>query len=86
MLLLVQDVLAHRILPGFAHALVFWGFCAFALVSINHFAEGANVGIGVEHSRTFREPDQEFAIVALIEEPAGLLTADRIDAKADAAF
>ena len=37
-------VIRERPLPGFAHALVFWGFCAFALVSMNHFAEGADVG------------------------------------------
>jgi Fe-S oxidoreductase len=33
-------VIRQRPLPGLAHALVFWGFCAFALVTINHFAEG----------------------------------------------
>jgi Fe-S oxidoreductase len=27
-------------LPGIAHAFVFWGFCAFALVTLNHFATG----------------------------------------------
>ena len=30
-------------MPGFAHALVFWGFCAFALVTINHVAAGFGV-------------------------------------------
>ena len=30
-------------LPGLAHAFVFWGFCAFALVTINHFAEGVGL-------------------------------------------
>jgi len=29
-------VIRQRPAAGFAHALVFWGFCAFALVSINH--------------------------------------------------
>jgi Fe-S oxidoreductase len=38
-------VIRQRPLAGFAHALVFWGFCAFALVSINHFAEGFNAGL-----------------------------------------
>lgn len=33
-------VIAQRPLPGLAHAFVFWGFCVFALVSINHFAVG----------------------------------------------
>ena len=31
-------VIAQRPLPGLAHAVVFWGFCVFALVTINHFA------------------------------------------------
>ena len=42
--MLQGKVIRQRPLPGFAHALVFWGFCAFALVSINHFAEGLNGG------------------------------------------
>jgi Fe-S oxidoreductase len=37
-------VIAQRPLPGLAHALVFWGFCVFALVTLNHFAEGFGVG------------------------------------------
>ena len=36
-------VIRQRPLPGVAHAFVFWGFCAFALVTLNHFA----VGLGV---------------------------------------
>src|SRR5579871_3082092 len=42
--LLQGKVIRQRPLPGIAHALVFWGFCAFALVSMNHFAEGLGVG------------------------------------------
>ena len=38
--LLQGKVIRQRPLPGLAHALVFWGFCAFALVTVNHFAEG----------------------------------------------
>lgn len=38
------QVIAQRPLPGLAHALVFWGFCVFALVTINHFAEGFGAG------------------------------------------
>src|SRR5580700_524213 len=38
--LLQGKVINQRPLPGLAHAFVFWGFCAFALVTINHFAEG----------------------------------------------
>jgi Fe-S oxidoreductase len=33
-------VIRERPLPGIAHAFVFWGFCAFALVTIDHIAEG----------------------------------------------
>jgi Fe-S oxidoreductase len=33
-------VIRERPLPGIAHAFVFWGFCAFALVTINHIAIG----------------------------------------------
>jgi Fe-S oxidoreductase len=33
-------VIEQRPLPGLAHAFVFWGFCAFALVTINHIAAG----------------------------------------------
>lgn len=33
-------VIRQRPLPGLAHAFVFWGFCAFALVTLNHLAAG----------------------------------------------
>jgi Fe-S oxidoreductase len=33
-------VIWQRPLPGLAHAFVFWGFCAFALITINHVATG----------------------------------------------
>ena len=33
-------VIRERPLPGAAHAFVFWGFCAFALVTLNHIAAG----------------------------------------------
>src|SRR5271165_3019415 len=42
---LQAKVIRQRPLPGFAHALVFWGFCAFALVTINHFASGVNFSV-----------------------------------------
>src|ERR1700730_2019279 len=38
--LLQGKVIFDRPLPGIAHAFVFWGFCAFALVTINHIAWG----------------------------------------------
>ncbi|MDP8979511.1 MAG: heterodisulfide reductase-related iron-sulfur binding cluster [Acidobacteriota bacterium] len=37
--MLQGKVIRERPLPGLAHAFVFWGFCAFALVTVNHFAE-----------------------------------------------
>ena len=37
-------VVRQRPLPGLAHAFVFWGFCAFALVTLNHFAMGLGIG------------------------------------------
>ncbi|MBL8220856.1 MAG: (Fe-S)-binding protein [Bryobacterales bacterium] len=37
-------VIQQRPIPGLAHALVFWGFCAFGLVTLNHFA----LGFGLE--------------------------------------
>jgi Fe-S oxidoreductase len=36
-------VIRERPLPGIAHAFVFWGFCAFALVTLNHIATGFGV-------------------------------------------
>jgi Fe-S oxidoreductase len=41
--LLQSKVIRERPLPGLAHAFVFWGFCAFVLVTLNHFA----IGLGV---------------------------------------
>lgn len=37
-------VIRQRPLPGLAHAFVFWGFLAFALVSLNHLASGLGLG------------------------------------------
>jgi Fe-S oxidoreductase len=37
-------VIRQRPLPGLAHAFVFWGFCAFVLVTLNHFAVGLELG------------------------------------------
>jgi Fe-S oxidoreductase len=37
-------VIQQRPLPGLAHAFVFWGFCGFALVTLNHFAIGVGLG------------------------------------------
>jgi Fe-S oxidoreductase len=37
-------VIKQRPLPGLAHAFVFWGFLVFALVTLNHFANGLHLG------------------------------------------
>jgi Fe-S oxidoreductase len=39
-----SKVIRERPLPGIAHAFVFWGFLAFALVSLNHLALGLRLG------------------------------------------
>src|SRR6266851_3122457 len=41
--LLQGKVIRERPLPGIAHAFVFWGFCAFALITIAHLAEGVGL-------------------------------------------
>ena len=41
--LLQGKVIRERPLPGLAHAFVFWGFCAFALITVNHVASGFGV-------------------------------------------
>jgi Fe-S oxidoreductase len=41
--MLQGKVIRERPLPGVAHAFVFWGFCAFALVTINHFGEAVGL-------------------------------------------
>ena len=39
-----SKVIKERPLPGVLHAFVFWGFLAFALVSVNHFFVGVRLG------------------------------------------
>jgi len=39
-----SKVIRERPLPGIAHALVFWAFLAFALVTLNHCAVGLGIG------------------------------------------
>jgi len=41
--MLQAKVIRERPLPGLAHALIFWGFCAFALITLNHIAIGFGV-------------------------------------------
>ena len=42
--LLQSKVIRERPLAGLAHALVFWAFCAFLLVTLNHFALATGAG------------------------------------------
>lgn len=46
-------VIRQRPLPGIAHAFVFWGFIAFALVTMNHLAAGAGVTLFQPHQGGF---------------------------------
>ena len=39
---LQKKVLGQRFIPGLMHALVFWGFIVFALITIDHFCRGFN--------------------------------------------
>ncbi|MEQ1948182.1 MAG: (Fe-S)-binding protein [Bryobacteraceae bacterium] len=41
--MLQGKVIRQRPLPGLAHAFVFWGFCAFGLITLNHFATGVGL-------------------------------------------
>jgi len=42
--MLQSKVIRQRPLPGLAHAFVFWGFCAFGLVTLNHVAAAFGAG------------------------------------------
>jgi len=56
--LLQAKVIRQRPLPGLAHALVFWGFCAFALVTLNHLAGGFGI--------SFLAPQGVYATIAAV--------------------
>ena len=45
-----SKVIRERPVAGLAHAFVFWGFCAFALVTINHVAAGLGLRL-LDYSR-----------------------------------
>ncbi|MFM2125106.1 MAG: hypothetical protein RL328_1557, partial [Acidobacteriota bacterium] len=51
--LLQSKVIRERPLPGLAHAFVFWGFLAFALVTLNHFAAGLGFAFLTDGSAYF---------------------------------
>src|SRR5712692_9113357 len=52
--LLQGKVIFDRPAPGLAHAFVFWGFCAFALVTVNHVAAGFGATLISRESLTGR--------------------------------
>src|SRR6266705_7126602 len=53
--LLQGKVIRERPLPGVAHAFVFWGFCAFALITVAHLAEGIGLNLLPAHYAIVRE-------------------------------
>jgi Fe-S oxidoreductase len=56
--LLQAKVIQQRPLPGIAHAIVFWGFAAFGLVTCHHFASALGFG--------FLSPDSFYARFAAL--------------------
>lgn len=50
--MLQSKVIQQRPLPGLAHAFVFWGFCAFGLVTLDHVARGYGWAL-LEHETGF---------------------------------
>jgi Fe-S oxidoreductase len=47
--MLQGKVIQQRPLPGIAHALVFWGFCAFAIITVNHLASAFDADFLAPH-------------------------------------
>src|SRR3954454_25372828 len=70
--MLQSKVIRQRPLPGLAHALVFWGFCAFALVTLNHVAAAFGAGF-LSPSGTFGRFYFYFAAVFALACAAGIL-------------
>lgn len=58
-------VIKERPLPGLAHALVFWGFCAFAIVTLNHVAMGAGLHL-IDRSNPIFLPALLFSFLVTI--------------------
>ena len=63
--MLQAKVIRERPLPGLAHAFVFWGFCAFALVTLNHLAIGFGFGFLTPGSFYFQLAAVFAALVAI---------------------
>jgi len=65
-------VVRERPLPGIAHAFVFWAFCAFALVTLNHCAAVFGIGF-LNPSGSFGRLYFYFAAVFAVACAAGIL-------------
>ena len=50
---LQKKVLKQRFIPGLMHALVFWGFIAFSLITIDHFLRGFNSALFNDNTRYY---------------------------------
>ena len=50
---LQKKVLGQRFIPGLMHALVFWGFIAFGLITIDHFLRGFNLALFSDSARYY---------------------------------
>ena len=50
---LQKKVLQQRFIPGLMHAFVFWGFMAFALITIDHFLRGFNSDLFTDNIRYY---------------------------------
>lgn len=70
--MLQSRVIGQRPMPGLAHAFVFWGFCAFALVTVNHVASGFGVGF-LSPGGTFGRFYFDFAAVFALACAVGIL-------------
>jgi Fe-S oxidoreductase len=65
-------VIRERPLPGLAHAFVFWAFCAFALVTLNHCAIAFGIGF-LDPTGQIGRLYYDFAAVFAIACAAGIL-------------
>ena len=65
-------VIRERPLPGLAHALVFWGFCAFALVTLNHMAAGVGLEFLSVQNGLFGPAYHAFAAVFALAVAVGI--------------
>ncbi len=69
--LLQSKVIAQRPLPGVAHALVFWGFLAFGLVTMDHFARGFGIPF-LSHDAPFSRFYLAFAALFAVATAIGI--------------